>query len=407
MSWWLVSYRQLVDRKLSSLLCLLLLSFGVAMITLMSAADKQITSTFENNIKGIDLVVGAKGSPLQIILSSVYHMDAPTGNISVELAKEVSNSKMVKSAIPLSFGDSYKGYRIVGTIPAFYDHYHSTLKNGGFIAKPFEVVVGSTVAKNLNLNVGSEFFGNHGLQEESIDQHDDHAYKVVGVLEPNQSVIDNLILTSLNSVWDVHAHDHQHSHHTFSIVENLSDANNEKEITALLVTYKSKMAAFSLPRKINSMGNLQAAVPAIEVNRLLGLLGIGIDTLTNIALAIVLISAISVLFSLLNTLKENLYELALIRSFGANPFVLFRIIIQQGLILAISGYILGFGIANLVAVILNQKAAQQFHLSADNALFGTDNGLIFLATIALGIIASIIPSIMAYRLNISSTLKNA
>ena len=246
---------------------------------------KQMEETFEKNIRGVDMVVGAKGSPLQIILSSVYHIDAPTGNIKVNDIKSIASSRMIDKAIPLSFGDSFNGYRIVGTFKSYLTLYDADIEKGQWITKPFEVVIGSQVAKQLSLELGSEFSGNHGLASESIETHDDHIYKVVGILNPSNSVLDKLIITSLNSVWDVHDHSEHHSHS--DVINTLNEIDSTKEITSLLLTFSSQMAMFSMPRKINQTGGLQAALPAIEVNRLIGLLGIGIKTINFIAILII------------------------------------------------------------------------------------------------------------------------
>ena len=203
-----MSFRLIKEKRLSSFLSILLLAFGVGLISLMLSVEKQIDDTFRNNLKGIDLVVGAKGSPLQIILSSVYHIDAPTGNISAKDAKAVAKSPFVTSAIPLGYGDSYKGFKILGTTPSYLDLYSSQFRKGSIFENSFDVVLGSNSSESLGLKIGDRFYGNHGLASESIEEHSDHAYVVVGVLEKSNSVLDNLILTSLNSVWNTHEHKH-------------------------------------------------------------------------------------------------------------------------------------------------------------------------------------------------------
>ena len=406
MNWWFVSYRQLAQKKLSSFLSVLLMAFGVGIILLMLLVQQQVNETFKKNIRGVDLVVGAKGSPLQIILSSVYHMDAPTGNISATDAQKIAKHALVKLAVPLSFGDSYSGYRIVGTTNEYLDLYDAHFSEGAFYHHTMEVVLGATVARALNLKLGDQFEGNHGLQTESFEKHEGHGYKVVGILEPSNSVVDQLILTSLNSVWDVHAHEgetHDHQH----IIENISELDSTSEITSMLLKFKSPMAAFSLPAYINKQTQMQAALPAIEVNRLMGLLGIGIETLKNLALFIVIISAISVFISLLTNLKEHRYELALIRSLGASRFTLFRMVIQQGLILATLGFIVGFVFSKVALFFVNAYADAHYHLSAEVFQFSIFDFYLFLLSLLVGVISAVIPAISAYKMNISKVLSHA
>lgn len=402
MSWWLVSYRLLKEKRSSSFLSILLLAFGVGLISLMLSVEKQIDETFKNNLKGIDLVVGAKGSPLQIILSSVYHIDAPTGNISAKDAKGIAESPFVKAAIPLSYGDSYQGFKILGTTQGYIELYKASLSVGNSFNSSFEVVLGVSVAQKLGLNIGDTFFGNHGLASESIEEHSDHGYRVVGVLEQSNSVLDNLILTSLNSVWNTHAHEHSHE----SIITNIEEIDDSKTITSLLIEHRGKMGAVQLPRMINSKSNLQAAVPAIELSRLIEHLGVGINTLKYLAYLVVFISAISVFIALYGILKDNLYALALLRSFGASPLVLFRIVLQQGIILSLIGYSAGMALNVLGATLLNTYTESNFKLNVLIDVYSFETVTLLGVTLLIGMLSSLIPALTAFKLNVSKVLSN-
>lgn len=405
MSWWFVSFRLLKEKRLSSFLSILLLAFGVGLISLMLSVEKQIDETFKNNLKGIDLVVGAKGSPLQIILSSVYHIDAPTGNISAKDAKEIAMSPFVSFAIPLGYGDSYKGFKILGTTTEYLDLFKAKLQTGSLYSHAYEVLLGSNAATNLDLKTGDTFYGNHGLAAESIEEHSDHPYKVVGVFEKNNSVLDNLIITSLNSVWNTHEHSHSEQS-AETIITKLKDVDDAKNITSMLIKYRGKMGAVQLPRKINSKSNLQAAVPAIELNRLIQHLGVGINTLKYLAYLVVLISAISVFIALYGILKDNLYELALIRSFGASPQVLFRIVLQQGIILSIIGFAIGMTLNVIGGLLLNIYTESNFKLNVMVDLLSAETLNLLLITLFIGIISALIPALTAYKLNVSKVLSN-
>jgi putative ABC transport system permease protein len=189
-------------------LSLALLILGIGIISLLLQLNSLIKTQMDNNLKGIDMVVGAKGSPLQLILSAVYHIDSPTGNISVEDAEEIKNNRMVGSSIDLLYGDNYKGYRIVGTEDKFLDLYNAKIKDGKKWNAPFEVVVGAKIYSKLNINLDDELISSHGLRETG-EAHVNQTFKVVGLLEPSNSVVDQLIITSPQSIWDLHdEHDH-------------------------------------------------------------------------------------------------------------------------------------------------------------------------------------------------------
>ena len=160
-----LSIKNLFYRPLSSLLSLLLLALGVSMISLLVLINSVVQDQMNNNLKGIDMVVGAKGSPLQLILSSVYHVDSPTGNISLKEARSIEKNPMVGYSVPLLYGDNYEGFRIVGTNEKFIELYNLSIENGSFWDDEFEVVVGKKIATKLNLKVGDTFVTSHGLRQ--------------------------------------------------------------------------------------------------------------------------------------------------------------------------------------------------------------------------------------------------
>ena len=190
-----LSIKNIFSRPLSSVLSILLLSLGVSMISLLILINTVLKDQMDNNLKGIDMVVGAKGSPLQLILSSVYHVDSPTGNIPLKDAKSIEQNRMVGYSVPLLYGDNYRGYRIVGTNSKFFDLYDLNVNSGKIFEDEYEVVLGANVSVKLNLNLNDEFVCSHGLRETG-EEHADTKFKVKGVLEFSNSVADQLILTS-------------------------------------------------------------------------------------------------------------------------------------------------------------------------------------------------------------------
>lgn len=201
-----VAFAYIREKKLSAALNVLLLALGVGTIIALLLILSQAEDRMERDAAGVDLVIGAKGSPMQLILSTVFHVDIPTGNVSMSEAGLIIAEPAVKRAIPLALGDSYKSFRIVGTNPDYIDLYRGKFVAGRLWDKPLEAVIGHDVARATGLTLNAKFAGAHGLNDSSGQAHDQHPYTVVGVLAPTGSVLDRLVLTSVASVWEVHGH---------------------------------------------------------------------------------------------------------------------------------------------------------------------------------------------------------
>jgi putative ABC transport system permease protein len=420
-----LSWKNILNKPLNLVLNLVLFALGVGLISLLLLVNVQLEDKFEKNFAGIDLVIGAKGSPLQLILSSLYHLDAPTGNMPVSEAKAFLNPKhpIFKSAIPLSLGDSHRGYRIVGTNTGFIDLYAAKFADGKLFEENMEVVVGATVAKNLNIKLGDEFKSSHGLIEDENLVHEDAApFKVVGILEKTGSVIDQLIVTKTQSIWAVHdEHDHEaeesaeHDHneaehnHEHDEAEHSEDlpltSYEDKSITSLLVKFKGRnIQALNMARNINENTNFQAATPAIEINRLYTLLGVGEEALKAMALLIIFVSGLSIFISLFSSLRERKYELAVMRTLGARPGFLFQLIIFEGIIIAVLGYFCGIALSHGSMVLLADFLEKSYRYDFSAAIFLKEEIYIFGGSLVIGIIAAIIPAFQASKTDIHATL---
>ena len=424
-----LSIKNIISKPLNSILSLALLILGIGIISLLLQLNSLIKTQMDNNLKGIDMVVGAKGSPLQLILSAVYHIDSPTGNISVEDAEEIKNNRMVGSSIDLLYGDNYKGYRIVGTEDKFLDLYNAKIKDGKKWNAPFEVVVGAKIYSKLNINLNDELISSHGLRETG-EAHVNQPFKVVGLLEPSNSVVDQLIITSPQSIWDLHdEHDHddedheehdnedhdehEHDHDDEDHDEHEHDHDDEdhdehehgdKEITAMLIKFKSPMNIIQFPRQINENTNLQAAVPSYEISRLFKLFGFGIETLTYLAYLIILVSGFSLFINLFNSMRERKYEMALIRTLGASRSQLSVMVIFESLILTISGFLLGLLVSRLGVMFVSSLMEESLNYSLSSLYILNEEFWLLGLSILIGLISSLIPAIQVYKMNISEIL---
>lgn len=207
------NFKQIKSRPLSSVLNIILFATGVTIISLVFLLKDSFENQMDKNAGGIDLVVGAKGSPLQLILSGIYHVDYPTGNIDYNEAIELSKNPLIKQAIPLALGDNFNGFRIVGTNKAYPTIYNGQIQAGSLWQKDFEVTIGSKVASKTGLAIGQQFAGVHGLSAESDDVHESTPYTVTGIFKETGTVLDQLILTNIESVWKIHdSHEHHHEH---------------------------------------------------------------------------------------------------------------------------------------------------------------------------------------------------
>lgn len=393
-----LSWAYLRQRPLNTLLNLILIGLGTGTIILLLLLSTQLADKLHRDAKGFDVVIGAKGSPLQLILSSIYHADLPTGNITLSAAMPWMQHLWVKTAIPLALGDSYQSLRIVGTTPEYLQHYRAQLAAGKVWEKPLEVVLGAQAAKTTQLTVGQTFSGSHGLSAGG-ETHAQTPYQVVGILQPTGTILDQLVLTSVESVWAVHEH-HEHS-------AKAQQANVEHELTAVLISYKTPLAAISFPRLVNAQSALQAAAPPLEIARLLKLIGVGAETLQVFGAIFSLIAFCSIGIALLNALQERRYDLAIMRTLGASRAYIFWQLLCEGLLLAASGVIVGLlfghGGASLLGWWINDLHALHF----TGALWLSQERWVILASLGLGIAAALIPAIQAYRTDLARVLANS
>lgn len=410
-----LAWRNIIYNPFNTILSILLMTFGVGVISLLLLLNNQIDKQLQDNLRGIDMVIGAKGSPLQLILSSIYHIDNPTGNISYKEVKKLTKNSMVDLTIPLSYGDSYNGFRIVGTTQEYIDLYDADLSEGVLWDKSMQVVIGSAVADITNLSIGDMFCGTHGFGDDG-HVHDHHHYEVVGILKQSNTTIDKLIITDTKSVWDVHnTHDHHtcedhdhHDHHHADENHNEDIYNSEKfMITSMLVRFKNPVAFIQMPRKVNETTNLQAAMPVLEINRLTNLLGFGVQTINLIALIIIIVSGLSIFFSLYNSLKNRRYELALIRVHGATKLQLIKLVFLEGLTISTLGTIFGLITSRLILFSTSFMVNQQQMLNSIEYKLITDEFWLFSISLFIGLIASLIPAIITSKINIPKVLSNA
>lgn len=392
-----LAWRYLWSRPLSSALNVLLLGLGLASITFLLLVANQLERAFQRDLAGIDVVVGAKGSPMQLILSGVLHLDVPPGNVPLSAINALKTNPLVAEVIPISLGDNYQAYRIVGTSLAYPHLYKATLAQGRMWDAPMQVVIGAAVAKTLGLGIGQRFAGSHGLGAGG-HAHRDQAYTVVGVLAPSGSVLDRLILTDTASVWQVHE-DHDEAD------EKMAHPQDGREVTMALVRYTTPLAAVSFPRWVNTNTPMQAAAPAVEITRLLHMLGLGTDVLRAFAGLLLLTAGLSVFIALWSAVRERRGDLALLRMLGAPPARIAFLLLAEALWLGV--------LASAAGLLLGQifMAALVYVLGLDNALltgglqWPSELAVVPALALAVSLAAALLPAWGAYRNDVLQLLQ--
>jgi putative ABC transport system permease protein len=404
-----LAWRYLWSRPLVSALNLLLLSLGLAAVGFVLLVSEQIESGMRRDLAGIDLVVGAKGSPMQIMLAGVFHLDVPTGNIPLRTLDTLRAQPLVARAVPISLGDSLKGHRIVGTTPEYLELYGASIGAGRLWSAPMQAVLGADVARRTGLKPGDRFAGSHGLGEQG-DAHAGHDYEVVGVLAPSGSVLDRLVLTDLASVWQVHevmhgpagaaAHDDHDEHE-----DHDADAQAAREVTMVLISYRSPLAAISLPRWVNAQDGLQAAAPALETARLLRMVGAGAEVLRGFGWVLLLSAALSVFVALLHAVRERQADLAMLRMLGAPPWRVGVLVSLEGLWLALLATLIGLALAHGLTQALGLYLAAEQSLQLSGAWLSAWEAAIPALAVLLALLAAAWPAWRAYRLDVTELLQ--
>jgi putative ABC transport system permease protein len=377
------------------MMSILLMILGVTIITLSVLVNQITKNTFTKNNPNLDVVVGAKGSPLQLVLSSIHHIDIPTGNISYKNAKKIMKHPAIKFGVPISLGDNFQNYRIVGTDKKFLKLYDAELEIGSIWEKPMQSVIGSNVANFTKLKIDKFFVGSHGLIDTG-DIHSEQPYKVVGILKKTGTILDNLIITSLDSVWNLHSNQNDILKNTDSL-----------EVTALLLKYKNKTSVFSFPRLINKNTSMQAASPNLEISKLFKLTGEAHKIINYLSIIIVSLSFAGILFTLLNNINERKYDLAILRTLGFTRERIFSIILIEGMTISILGSFIGLILGGIV-----YECIEFFSLLGRNIVTGQLDFIYEILTIwfvilIISFLTCLIPGIKVYKQNIRNTLLNS
>jgi putative ABC transport system permease protein len=376
-----IAFAHLKHRAALTLLTLVTLSLALAAIIVLLLYAQQYEARLNKDVKGIHLVVGKAANAMQLTRQSVLHIDPPTGFIPPELAEKIRKHALVSWSAPIYVGDSFRGYRIVGTEQKFSFLYKAILEPGGiFWGTPYDAVIGSGVAKRTGLDVGHSFKAAHGLVRGGPLHSIDHAYVVTGILQPTGGVIDHLILTSMQSQWDTYSDTHS---------------------TALILRSKNPQA---LAAMLQQQPSLQTAVPAIEATTILDNMQRLFKPLYAIGIITILATIFSIFFTLSRSLAARRADMAMLRVMGAKPKKLFQIVFMEAVLLAVVGTVTGFLLGHLTLQALAWWLPPARSIGLTGLDFNLPEILLLVSTLLFGILAGLYPAIQTARTPVVETL---
>lgn len=387
---------------------LVAISVGIFVLLGMENIRQQARDSFASTVSNVDLIVGARSGSINLLLYSVFRIGAPTNNISWESYETIMENPAVAWAIPLSLGDSHRGYRVLGTTAGYFEHFRYGDKRelefaeGGAFNDLFEVVLGADVAKRLGYQLQSELVMAHGIADASFSTHDDKPFRVVGILAPTGTPVDQTLHVSLHGLEAMH-HGWQHGEGTTdgSPREHIDEGHlrDPENITAFMLGLTSRMDTFAVQRDINKhpAEPLTAILPGVALSELWQVMGL-LENILRLVAALVLVSALLGLGAmLLASVRERQHEIALLRMIGAPPVFLFLLIQVEALLICFAGIALGGVLLTLCFSLGADYLMSQFGLSIDATLFTIDNVKTLLIFVLVTVFAAFIPAIAAYR----------
>lgn len=400
--------KSLWNRRGTALLTLISLAISVALILGINHLRHQAKESFTSTISGVDLIVGARSGATNLLLYSVFRMGNATNNISWQSYEAIAQQRQVAWTIPLSLGDSHRGFRVLGTDHNYFEHYRYGDKRalafaeGEAFAGVFDAVLGAQVARELGYAIGDEIVIAHGLGDVSFSKHDDKPFRVTGILAPTGTPVDRSVHVMLEGIEAIHV-DWQHGAkipgRSISAEEALQQELKPRAITAFLVGLKSRMATFSLQRSINEYRAepLTAILPGVALAELWDVLGMVENMLIVIAFLVLLATLVGMTTTLLSSMKERQRELAILRAVGAHAGYLFALIEIEALLLASLGVVLGILLLSLSLLLLQPWLAAEFGLFISINPLNSEALWIAAGAVLLAGLLALVPALVAYR----------
>jgi putative ABC transport system permease protein len=405
-----LAIRSLMNRRFAIGLTILTIALSIALLVLVEQLRTEVREGFYRSVSGTDLIVGARTSPVQLLLYSVFGLGEPTNNVSWETYTALAGTQEVAWAVPLSLGDNHQGYRVIGTQAAFFDHYRYAdrqvleFARGERFVDLFDVVLGHQVARNLGYSLGDELVLAHGTANVSLQQHDNLPFRVSGILAPTGTPIDQQLYVSLAAHEAIHigwqnGMPRPGANPTDEQARAMADRLTPDSVTAILLGLTTRAAVFGLQRRVNEYRQeaLTAVLPGIALQQLWRITGLAEQILRVVAGLVVLTGLLGMLTVLLTTLNERRREMAILRANGARPVQIAGLLIfEAGLLAALGiglGLVLAVGVQALAAPFLLSTVGVNLAVGWPTALLWKILGGIWLA----GLLVGAVPALLAYR----------
>ncbi|MGF1727681.1 ABC transporter permease [Photobacterium nomapromontoriensis] len=402
-----LAWKSVMNRKATAMLTILTVAISVILLMGVERIRTQAKSSFANTISGTDLIVGGRSGQVNLLLYSVFRIGNATNNIDWKSYQAFSQHRAVDWAIPISLGDSHKGFRVMGTNHSYFAHFKYgrkqplTFLQGQAFNGLFEAVIGADVAQSLDYHIGSEIIIAHGISDVGFSRHDKLPFKVVGILAPTGTPVDKTVHVSLEAIEAIHVGWESGAHlgNTPSAQQLDQHHFQPKQITAMMLGLKSKIQTFTLQRQINTYPQepLSAILPGVALHELWGMMAVAEQALMAVSVFVVIAGLLGMLSSLLTSLQERRREMAILRAMGARPIHVFALLISEASALTLAGIVTG--VAGLFLLLNVAHPIIQHHYGINIALTGITSyewmllGLVQLA----GIIIGFIPALSAYK----------
>ncbi|AGA91230.1 ABC-type transport system, involved in lipoprotein release, permease component [Thioflavicoccus mobilis 8321] len=410
-----LAWKSLLNRRFTALLTVISIALSVTLLVGAERLRTEARASFANTLSGTDLIVGARSGPVQLLLYAVFRIGDATNNISWESYQDIAAHPRVDWTVPISLGDSHRGFRVLGTTAAYFEHYRYArdrrliIDQGQPFADLYDAVLGAEVAEKLGYKIGDAIIVAHGASDVSFARHDDKPFRVVGILARTGTPVDRTVHVSLEAVEAIHV-----DWRSGAPIPGLSISAEQaramdltpKAITAVLVGLKSKIATFHVQRFINDYPEepLSAILPGVALSQLWDLIGIAENALLIVSAFVVVVGLFGMLTALLTSLNERRREMAILRSVGARPGHVFALIMGEAGVLTLLGVLSGMTLLYLSLIVGQPIIESRFGifipLGGPTAYEWTLLG----AVVAAGVLVGSIPSYRAYRLSLADGL---
>ena len=400
-----LALRSIANRAGTALLTVLTVAISVTLFLGVEKVRHGARASFENTIAGVDLIVGARSSPVNLLLYSVFHIGDATNNITWESYQAVAGAPGVAWTVPVSLGDSHRGYRVVGTTEAYFEHYRYgdgrpvRFAQGEAFEDLFDAVVGAEVARELGYAVDQEIVVAHGMGSVSFVEHDNNPFTVTGVLAPTGTPLDRSVFVTLDAIEAIHLSGATGAGSDLPADELRAMDLTPDAITAFYVGLSTPVAALRLQRQVNTYPEepLQAVLPGVALAQLWSVVGAAERTLAAVAGFVVAVGLVSILTAILTSLNERRREMAILRALGARPHHVFVLLVAESALLALAGAVIGTGLTYGGLALAAPLIETRFGILLPELLPGLyDLAIIAVVTLAAAVLG-LIPAWRAYR----------